>query len=77
MSDKRVTRFLKSYLPQDIAEVIDWECLELQPRSYINDVRESVVDVLSKQAQTMMHFFVCRHQSRADALMPFRMLNTW
>jgi len=79
MSDKRVARdFLKSYLPQDIAQVIDWENLELKPRSYINEVRkESIVDVLFKttiENNDAYLYLLVEHQSKPDALMPFRML---
>ena len=48
MADKRVAHdFLRSWLPKDIYQSVDLEKLEIQPRSYINDVRkESAVDVL-------------------------------
>ena len=50
MADKRVAcDFLKSWLPTDLCKFVDFEQLEIQPRSYINDMRkESAVDVLFK-----------------------------
>ncbi len=37
MSDKRVVRdFLNAYLPQDVKQIIDFENMELQRRSYLS-----------------------------------------
>ena len=79
MSDKRVARdFFKSHLPQDIAQVIDFDNMELQNRTYLNDIRkETVVDVLFKTKIANKEAFIyllVEHQSKPDALMPFRML---
>ena len=50
MADLRVARdFLNAWLPHDLRERIDFSKLEMQSRSYINQVRqESEVDVLFK-----------------------------
>jgi len=79
MADKRVARdFLISWLPGDICQRIDFTKLEMQPRSYINDVRqESAVDVLFKtviEDHEAYIYLLLEHQSTPDQLMPFRML---
>jgi len=79
MSDPRIPRdFFNIYLPQDIRELIDFDCLILQPRSYIDDVRkESTVDILYKTmiaGQEAYLYLLVEHQSSPDELMPFRML---
>jgi FtsZ-binding cell division protein ZapB len=50
MADKRVAReFLQAHLPQELCQLIDFDDLELQPRSFINDVRKEItVDLLYK-----------------------------
>lgn len=41
MSDPRLARdFLVAWLPKDLCRRIDFSILELQPRSYINEVRK-------------------------------------
>ncbi|MFT4058969.1 MAG: Rpn family recombination-promoting nuclease/putative transposase [Legionella sp.] len=79
MGDKRVAQdFLKSWLPNDLCQKIDFEQLEIQPRSHINDVRkESAVDVLFKtiiEGHEVYIYLLLEHQSTPDQLMPFRML---
>lgn len=79
MANPRVARdFLKAWLPKDICARIDFEKLEIQPRSYINDVRqESEVDVLFKTIidnKEAYIYLLLEHQSKPDPLMPFRML---
>ncbi|MFT4060606.1 MAG: Rpn family recombination-promoting nuclease/putative transposase [Legionella sp.] len=79
MADKRVARdFLQSWLPKDIYQSVDLEKLEIQPRSYINDVRkESAVDVLFKteiEGHEAYLYLLLEHQSTPDQLMPFRLL---
>ena len=40
MANKRVAReFLKNWLPSQLSELIDFEQLEIQPRSQINNIR--------------------------------------
>lgn len=79
MADKRVARdFLQSWLPKDIYQSVDLEKLEIQPRTYINDVRkESAVDVLFKteiEGREAYLYLLLEHQSTPDKLMPFRLL---
>ncbi len=79
MSDPRIAReFFTIYLPNDIRELIDFNNLILQPRSYIDDVRkESTVDMLYKTmiaGQEAYLYLIVEHQSSPDELMPFRML---
>ncbi|CAM4500636.1 MAG: ISNCY family transposase ISPlu22 [Legionella sp.] len=79
MMDKRVARdFLMSWLPGEICQSVDFEKLEIQPRSHINDVRkESAVDVLFKteiEGHEAYIYLLLEHQSTPDQLMPFRML---
>lgn len=79
MMDKRVARdFLMSWLPAELCQSVDFEKLEIQPRSHINDVRkESAVDVLFKttiEGHEAYLYLLLEHQSTPDQLMPFRML---
>ena len=79
MSDIRVARdFLNAWLPQDLSHRIDFERLEIQPRSYINEVRqESEVDVLYKTTidnKEAYLYLLLEHQSKPDSLMSFRLL---
>lgn len=79
MMDKRVARdFLKSWLPGELCQNINFDNLEIQPRSHINDVRkESAVDVLFKteiEGHEAYLYLLLEHQSTPDQLMPFRML---
>ncbi|OJY54836.1 MAG: hypothetical protein BGO90_10405 [Legionella sp. 40-6] len=79
MADKRVARdFLMAWLPSELYKSVDFEQLEIQPRSYINDIRkESAVDVLFKTAiegHDAYLYLLLEHQSTPDQLMPFRML---
>lgn len=79
MADKRVAReFLKSRLPEELCQLVDFEQLTLQPRSHINDVRqESAVDVLFKtkiDSREAYLYLLLEHQSTPDQLMPFRLL---
>jgi predicted transposase/invertase (TIGR01784 family) len=79
MADPRVARdFLNAWLPHDLRSRIDFERFEMQPRSYINDVRqESEVDVLFKTAiddKEAYVYLLLEHQSKPDPLMPFRLL---
>ena len=79
MGYKRVAQdFLKAWLPTDLCQKVNFEQLEMQPRSHINDIRkESAVDVLFK---TMIEnheayiYLLLEHQSTPDPLMPFRIL---
>lgn len=79
MSDKRVARdFLLAWLPGELRRHINFERLEIEPRSYINDVRkESVVDVLFKteiEDHEAYLYLLLEHQSTPDPFMPFRLL---
>lgn len=79
MSDPRIAReFFTVHLPCDIRELVDFNHLVLQPRSYIDDVRkESTVDMLYKTiiaGQEAYLYLIVEHQSSPDELMPFRML---
>lgn len=78
MADKRVSRdFLMAWLPNALCQSIDFNQLEIQPRSHINDVRkESAVDVLFKttvEGHEAYIYLLLEHQSTPDPLMPFRM----
>jgi predicted transposase/invertase (TIGR01784 family) len=79
MADIRVARdFLNAWLPHDLRSRMDFSKLEMQPRSYINEVRqESEVDVLFKTTidnKEAYLYFLLEHQSKPDPLMPFRLL---
>lgn len=79
MADKRVARdFLMAWLPGELCQRFDFDQLEIQPRSHINDVRqESAVDVLFKtmiEGHEAYIYLLLEHQSTPDPLMPFRML---
>lgn len=79
MADKRVAfDFLQSWLPADLYQLINLKKLELQPRSFINDLRqETTVDVLFKtevKGHEAYLYLLLEHQSKPDKLMPFRML---
>ena len=79
MGDKRVAQdFLKAWLPNDLCQNVNFEQLEMQPRSYINDIRkESAVDVLFKteiEGHEAYLYLLLEHQSTPDQLMPFRLL---
>jgi len=79
MQDKRVVRgLLTAHLPADILTAIDLNHLDLQPRSYINDVRkETAVDMLFKTTiheKEVLLYLLVEHQSQPDKLMPFRLL---
>jgi predicted transposase/invertase (TIGR01784 family) len=79
MADKRVAHdFLTAWLPGELCLCIDFDQLEIQPRSHINDVRqESAVDVLFKtmiEGHEAYIYLLLEHQSTPDPLMPFRML---
>lgn len=79
MANKQVAReFLKTWLPGELCQLIDFEQLEIQPRSHINEMRqESEVDVLFKttiDGHEAYLYLLLEHQSTPDALMPFRLL---
>ena len=79
MANKHVAReFLKTWLPVELCALVDFEQLEIQPRSQINDLRqESEVDVLFKtmiDGHDAYLYLLLEHQSTPDALMPFRLL---
>jgi recombination-promoting nuclease RpnB len=79
MSDKRVAReFLQTHLPKELCKLIDFDELELQPRSFINDVRkETTVDLLYKTniaGKEAYLYLLLEHQSKPDELMPFRVV---
>jgi len=79
MSDKRVAReFFETHLPNDLLKIADLNCLELQPGSYIDDMRqESIADTLFKtiiDGHEAFLYLVVDHQSNPDELMPFRIL---
>jgi predicted transposase/invertase (TIGR01784 family) len=79
MADKRTSReFFETHLPPDIRCLIDLNQIELEPGSYINDLRqESITDMLFSTEinghRAYLHLLI-EHQSRPDALMPFRIL---
>ena len=70
--------FLTAHLPKDLHQHIDFDQLEIQPRTFINDIRkESAVDVLIKTtfaSQEAYIYLLVEHQSTPDPLMPFRMI---
>jgi predicted transposase/invertase (TIGR01784 family) len=79
MADKRVaSQFLKAHLPKDLSERIDFECLTMEPRSFINDLRkETTVDILFKtriDLEEAYIYLLLEHQSTPDELMPFRIV---
>ena len=79
MTHKQVARaFLTTWLPQELTELVNFEILESQTRSYINDInKESAVDVLFKTKiaeQEAYLYLLLEHQSTPDPLMPFRIL---
>lgn len=79
LEDKRVaTEFLRTYLPADLCDQIDFNTLTLQPRSQTNAVRkESIVDVLFKTrigGKDAYLYLLLEHQSTPDPLMSFRVI---
>jgi len=79
MKDSRVSRqFLKTHLPADLCALVNFNALELQPRSQSNTVRrESIVDVLFKtqiEGNEAYIYLLLEHQSTPDPLMAFRVL---
>lgn len=79
MADPRVAGdFLKAWLPKELCTRINFERLEMQPRSYINEIRqESEVDVLFRSSiedKEVYLYFLLEHQSKPDPLMSFRLL---
>ena len=79
MADKRVaTQFIKAHLPNDLCKRLDFDCLVMEPRSFINDVRkETTVDILFKtriDGEEAYIYLLLEHQSTPDELMPFRIL---
>ena len=79
MADKRVAQeFLKTHLPREICDLIDFNELVLQPRNQVNAVRvESIVDVLFKTRiaeKEAYIYLLLEHQSTPDALMSFRVI---
>jgi predicted transposase/invertase (TIGR01784 family) len=79
MSNKQVAcNFLRNWLPGELCQLIDFDQLEIQPRSHINDLRqESEVDVLFKttiDGHEAYLYLLLEHQSTPDPLMPFRLL---
>ena len=79
MKDKRVSReFLKIHLPTELCALVDFDSLELQPRSHSNAVRrESIVDVLFKTqiaGKEAYIYLLLEHQSTPDPLMSFRVI---
>ncbi|QDQ40184.1 Rpn family recombination-promoting nuclease/putative transposase [Legionella geestiana] len=79
MANKQVAReFLKTWLPGELCQLIDFEQMEMQSRSQINDLRqESEVDVLFKttvDGHEAYLYLLLEHQSTPDVLMPFRLL---
>ena len=79
MADKRVSHeFLKQHLPEELCTLVDFNKLELQPRSQVNAVRqESTVDLLFKTAisgKDAYLYLLLEHQSSPDPLMSFRVL---
>ena len=79
MQDPRVAKeFLQTYLPEQIANLIDLNQLELQKRSRANAIRkEAVVDVLFKTKlnnQDAYVYLLLEHQSSPDPLMALRVI---
>ena len=79
MSNKQVAReFLRTWLPSELCQLVDFDQLEIQPRPQINDLRqESEVDVLFKttiDGHEAYIYLLLEHQSTLDPLMPFRLL---
>lgn len=62
----------------ELCQLVDFDHLEIQPRSHINDLRqESEVDVLFKttiDGHQAYLYLLLEHQSTPDPLMPFRLL---
>jgi predicted transposase/invertase (TIGR01784 family) len=79
MKDPRIAQeFLKTHLPDDLRTLVNFNVLELQPRSQSNAVRrESIVDVLFKtkiDGKEAYLYLLLEHQSTPDPLMSFRVL---
>lgn len=79
MADPRVAQeFMQAHLPTELLDKMDIHHLVLQPRSYINDLRqETIVDLLYQTTIAGYEaylFLLIEHQSTPDPLMPFRML---
>jgi predicted transposase/invertase (TIGR01784 family) len=79
MSDKRVAReFFDAHLPEEIRQVVELDQLELQPTSYIDDMRQKTINDMLFKAQISGHdaylYLLVDHQSSPDRLMPFRII---
>ena len=70
--------FFMTHLPAEVLEVIDLNCLELQPTSYIDDhCRESISDILFKtriKGYEAYLYLMVDHQSQPDKWMPWRVM---
>src|SRR6185437_16267126 len=79
MADKRVAQeFFATHLPENLKSVVDLNYLELQPSTYIDDMRsEAIADMLYRttiSGHEAFLYLVVDHQSQPDELMPFRVL---
>lgn len=79
MSNKRVAReFFETHIPQNIQKDIDFNTLELQKSSFINDkLKMQEADLLySVQIQKKPGYFylLLEHASTPDKMLPYRMI---
>ncbi len=78
MKDQRVAReFFELHLPKDLYEIVDLNCLELQPGDYFDGMRsEHISDIVYRtkiQGKVAYIHLAVEHQSTFNPLMPFRM----
>lgn len=79
LANKQVAQeFLQTWLPKILAKNVNFDILEPQNRSFVDDIRkESMVDVLFKtkiKERDAYLYLLLEHQSTPDPLMPFRVL---
>jgi predicted transposase/invertase (TIGR01784 family) len=78
MGNKKLAEeFLKNYLPKDLESITDFNSIEIQKESFIeNDLKSSYVDVLFKARindRPGYFYLLCEHQSAGEYLMSFRL----
>ncbi len=76
----QVTRdFLRSYLPADVAAVVDLDTLELEKESFIDEeLRQYASDLICRalavDGQSLFIYFIFEHKSYPDPLTLFQLL---
>jgi len=70
--------FFRNYLPPRLVEAIDWNTLQLEPGSFVDErLAGSASDLLFSarvRGDPVFLYFLFEHQSTVDPAMPFRLL---